>query len=222
TCLGDDYTELGCINSLGFFNGPGTHCVLSPGDYCNPLEKGACCLPTGNCMVMLPEECNAANGNFEGLLTTCSIPPCQACCLGDGTCLYTADETTCLNAGGTFEGYSMPGGNGGFPLAPIKACCFDDGRCCRRLTQEICEAEGGTFQAFGNCQNCPGTSTCPWDLNESGDVEVLDLVDLIGNWGPCPGGCAQDFDDNEDVGVLDLVAIIQNWGMCPPEGACDG
>ena len=27
---------------------------------------------------------------------------------------------------------------------------------------------------------------CPWDLDNSGDVGVKDLLVLLGNWGPCP------------------------------------
>jgi hypothetical protein len=28
---------------------------------------------------------------------------------------------------------------------------------------------------------------CPWDFNGDGDVDSADLVELLSNWGPCPG-----------------------------------
>jgi hypothetical protein len=29
---------------------------------------------------------------------------------------------------------------------------------------------------------------CPWDLNGNGDVDFADILQVIGNWGPCPTG----------------------------------
>ena len=34
----------------------------------------------------------------------------------------------------------------------------------------------------------PAQGSCPWDFDDSGDVGVNDLLMLLGNWGPCPGG----------------------------------
>jgi hypothetical protein len=58
---------------------------------------------------------------------------------------------------------------------------------------------------------------CAWDLDNSGDVGVKDLLVLLGAWGPCPpkGDCLADFDDSGDVGVKDLLILLGNWGPCP-------
>ena len=58
---------------------------------------------------------------------------------------------------------------------------------------------------------------CPWDLDDSGDVGVKDLLFLLGAWGPCPkkGDCLADFDISGDVGVKDLLVLLGNWGPCP-------
>ena len=58
---------------------------------------------------------------------------------------------------------------------------------------------------------------CPWDIDDSGDVGVKDLLFLLGAWGPCPpkGDCPADFDDSGDVGVKDLLFLLGNWGPCP-------
>ncbi len=55
---------------------------------------------------------------------------------------------------------------------------------------------------------------CPWDLDGGGSVGAADLLDLLFNWGPCPG-CATDFDGDDIVGASDLLAMLFNWGPCP-------
>ncbi len=59
-----------------------------------------------------------------------------------------------------------------------------------------------------------GKDTCPWDLNGSGDVGILDLLALLAAWGPNPGDPA-DFDGDGTVGILDLLTLLANWGACP-------
>jgi parallel beta-helix repeat protein len=55
---------------------------------------------------------------------------------------------------------------------------------------------------------------CPWDLDGDGNVNVVDLLMVIGSWGPC-AGCPADFNDDGFVNVVDLLALIGNWGPCP-------
>jgi parallel beta-helix repeat protein len=55
---------------------------------------------------------------------------------------------------------------------------------------------------------------CPWDLNGDGLVNVVDLLIVIGSWGPCVD-CPADFDDDGLVNVVDLLALIANFGPCP-------
>ena len=59
-------------------------------------------------------------------------------------------------------------------------------------------------------------AACPWDLDDSGDVGVKDLLFLLGAWGPClpKEDCLADFDDSGDVGVKDLLDLLGNWGAC--------
>ncbi|MCH8344113.1 MAG: hypothetical protein IH983_08995 [Planctomycetes bacterium] len=59
-----------------------------------------------------------------------------------------------------------------------------------------------------------GGLPCPWDLNGSGDVGILDLLALLAAWGPNPGDPA-DFDGNGTVDIFDLLTLIANWGACP-------
>jgi hypothetical protein len=55
---------------------------------------------------------------------------------------------------------------------------------------------------------------CPWDLSRDGTVNVVDLLIVIGSWGPCED-CPADFNDDGLVNVVDLLALIGNWGPCP-------
>jgi len=55
---------------------------------------------------------------------------------------------------------------------------------------------------------------CPWDLDGSGDVGIVDFLDLLGLWGTDPGG-PPDFDGSGDVGINDFLELLANWGPCP-------
>jgi hypothetical protein len=55
--------------------------------------------------------------------------------------------------------------------------------------------------------------TCPADLDGDGDVGVLDFLQLLAAWGPCPG-CPEDLDGDDVVGILDFLALLAAWGPC--------
>ena len=54
---------------------------------------------------------------------------------------------------------------------------------------------------------------CLPDLDRSGDVGVVDLLILLGSWGPC-SPCTADFDCDGNVGVVDLRLLLGAWGPC--------
>jgi hypothetical protein len=58
---------------------------------------------------------------------------------------------------------------------------------------------------------------CVGDTNDSGAVDVDDLVAVILAWGDCPkppASCDADVNDSGTVDVDDLVAVILAWGPC--------
>jgi hypothetical protein len=57
-------------------------------------------------------------------------------------------------------------------------------------------------------------TTCPGDLDGSGDVGFADLLALLNVWGPCPG-CPEDLDGSGAVSFADLLALLDAWGPCP-------
>jgi hypothetical protein len=54
---------------------------------------------------------------------------------------------------------------------------------------------------------------CAGDLNADGVVDVIDLLQLMASWGPCPG-CTADLNADGEVNVADLLALLAGWGPC--------
>ena len=73
--------------------------------------------------------------------------------------------------------------------------------------------------AFSPCQAC-GThgNFCmprPGDVDGDGVVGVVDLLNLLAVWGPCPDDpdpCWADLDRDGVVELADLVGLLENWG----------
>jgi predicted outer membrane repeat protein len=62
------------------------------------------------------------------------------------------------------------------------SCCVQTG--CSVLTPDQCDELGGTFLTSTSCLGCP--TICTGDLDTDGDVDIDDLLLLIGAWGVCP------------------------------------
>lgn len=54
---------------------------------------------------------------------------------------------------------------------------------------------------------------CPADFDNTGNVGVPDLLELLGNWGACED-CPADLDGDDTVGVSDLLELLGDWGAC--------
>jgi hypothetical protein len=61
---------------------------------------------------------------------------------------------------------------------------------------------------------------CPADVNDDRTVDVVDLVEVILNWGAV-GFVSADINGDGIVDVEDLVQVILAWGACP-QGTCPG
>jgi hypothetical protein len=57
----------------------------------------------------------------------------------------------------------------------------------------------------------------PGDADGDGDVDVFDLLLVLGTWGdcpaPCPPRCDADLDFNCTVNIFDLLTVLGNWGQ---------
>ena len=50
------------------------------------------------------------------------------------------------------------------------------------------------------------------DFNCDRDVGVVDLLQMLGAWGPCIPACPEDLDRNGEIGVTDLLLLLGQWG----------
>lgn len=55
---------------------------------------------------------------------------------------------------------------------------------------------------------------CNADTNGDGQVNVTDLLELLGAWGPCDI-CNADANEDRSINVTDLLALLGSWGPCP-------
>jgi hypothetical protein len=56
-----------------------------------------------------------------------------------------------------------------------------------------------------------GPGAVPGDVSGDGVVDVVDLLALLGQWGPCGEPCAADFDGDGDVDIEDLLFLLGAW-----------
>ncbi|MDG2291435.1 MAG: hypothetical protein P8L37_02165 [Phycisphaerales bacterium] len=54
---------------------------------------------------------------------------------------------------------------------------------------------------------------CHGDINDDEHVDVMDLLQLISEWGDCDG-CESDLDEDGSVNVTDLLEVLEEWGEC--------
>jgi|GEM_PF-6744105 len=128
----------------------------------------ACCLFSGDCQDMTPDECTAADGYLFGVGVDCS----QAECEPQGACPYIlggdalgsgpATEFGCDFSGGAYLGDCL-GCDSYFDQEDEPgACCRPDGTCF--IENNLgCNAAGGIYQGEGiPCEavNCASTGAC--------------------------------------------------------------
>jgi hypothetical protein len=51
---------------------------------------------------------------------------------------------------------------------------------------------------------------CDADVNGDNIVDFEDLLEVLADWGPCPG-CPTDIDGDDIVGLPDLLQVLSNW-----------
>jgi choice-of-anchor B domain-containing protein len=54
----------------------------------------------------------------------------------------------------------------------------------------------------------------PADVTGEGRVDIADLLEVLGAWGPCPGAalpCHEDVDGDGQVDVTDLLEVLGDW-----------
>ncbi len=211
-----------CENDVGgFWEGPDTQCD-DPGI----CVYGACCLPAGDCRVLLEEPCADAGGMFQGPDSVCDPNPCVgACCVPDGECVTEQTESECLALGGVWMGL----GSECDPSLCNGACCLDEGTCVSNQSKPGCDSVGGEWGGpltecsefacvYGACCIGPDHDVCVSDQSEA------NCLDVGGQWAglftdcdpnPCPlCSVPGDLDGDCDVDLADLAALLGCYGTC--------
>ncbi|MHC4083082.1 MAG: dockerin type I domain-containing protein [Planctomycetota bacterium] len=65
-----------------------------------------------------------------------------------------------------------------------------------------------------NADGIPDDCQCLSDINGDGVVDVVDFLELLAVWGPCPG-CPADINRDGEVNVVDFLILLADWGACP-------
>lgn len=56
-------------------------------------------------------------------------------------------------------------------------------------------------------------TACPADVNDDGAVNIDDLFQLLGTWGPC-WECVEDITGDGQVDIEDIFDVLADWGLC--------
>ncbi len=154
---------------------------------------GACCVGgVFNCVdgISAKSCVFAFNGVYQGDGTTCGGTDCGACCLPDASCVEATAADVCTALGGRHE----PGLECFEAACEVGACCFADATCQELRDSDCVQAGGiwmgpesicGDFNQNGFDDACE-SSTCPHDIDNDGEVGIVDFLDLLASWGACP------------------------------------
>jgi hypothetical protein len=74
-------------------------------------------------------------------------------------------------------------------------------------------SEGSGMLLVDGPGDCDPPSDCVGDINGDGEVNVTDVLALVGAWGTSGG--PEDINDDGIVNVSDLLLLIDAWGACP-------
>lgn len=117
-------------------------------------------------------------------------------------------------------GPSGPGTSGGweqvsFIVADIPGISNSDSMRLRFTASDLGDGsviEAGVDGVLVSAIECDKGPVCPGDTNGDLEVNVEDLLEVIGFWGQTNPAC--DFDGSGTVDVADLLVVIGAWGSC--------
>ncbi len=90
----------------------------------------------------------------------------------------------------------------------------------RLLSLVLCSAMAVTLGSATHVLAGEGKG-CEGDVDGNGQVDILDLLAVISDFGTCPDEpeeCPADLDGDGFVFVTDLLIVLQNFGPCEGEG----
>jgi lysyl endopeptidase len=171
---------------------------------CNYSASAACddgtctypgCIDTNACNFDSTAACDDGSCALPGCINSgaCNYDSSAGC--NDGTCEFTScagciDTTACnFNSTATIDDGSctLPG-------------CMDT-TACNYNSAAVCD-DGGC--EFTSCE-------CVGDFNDSGNVDIQDMLMLLANFG-CSGSCIADMNNNGATGTDDILLFLNVFG----------
>ncbi|MBT6282918.1 MAG: hypothetical protein HOJ00_05990 [Phycisphaerae bacterium] len=161
-----------------------------------PQTEGACCFinEVGNamCIETSTVQCNNLLGVYYGGIP-CECIVCDpvtiigACCYLDTSSGYMLCSEITINDCDALPVSTYNGDGSSCTNAlccePIGACCISSN--CLIISASQCSTSNGYY--FGDGALCTNVdcASCPADLDGDGEINVADLLILIGAWGTC-------------------------------------
>jgi hypothetical protein len=138
-----------------------------------------------------------------------AVPDCDGDGLADGLFLTTTSEMFVRkNLGGWVmgpaESHELTGRIRGAVHGDLNGDGDDD---VVLTTGPWTGGQGGAVTILINHRSCPS------DLNQTGSVDISDMLMLLANWDG--QGTAGDLDGDGVVGVNDILILLASWGDCP-------
>ena len=93
---------------------------------------------------------------------------------------------------------------------PEGACCVNG--VCIIVNGSTCSAGNGDYHGdFSTCYDGICDQTCDGDCNGDGEVDVVDLLQLIADYG---GASDCDWNGDGEATVEDILVLLAGWGPC--------
>jgi len=173
----------GCTieNNTGAVDGGG----IMINDNCNPTITG--CTITGNSTtevglglgggaIMISNHCSPN-------ITDCTISGNTTAGTPGGGGIYCMDSSpTIINT--TFDAADTIVLDDESTLNPSGACCYDG--LCWSISEADCTAVGGSFTAEACSADTACPTPCSSDVDNDGDIDIQDLLQMLTDWGACP------------------------------------
>ena len=160
---GTNYWPDDTANAPNIFRGVGVECEEGVCD-CTNVERACCILDevtqAYSCEDLTPQQCSDFGGDhypqsmcIDGNVCPGPLDPKGACCLCNGTCLFTT-EASCENIySGVYQGDAIECSSvdcSTVSFGPIGACCYSTGDCDENLYECQCE---GVRWTEGTCED---------------------------------------------------------------------
>ncbi len=190
---------------------------------CGQVSAGNCCKSNGSpacddeecCQLICGVDPFCCDNTWDGICgntakDACSLCDTGACC--SGLSCSVIPPLLCAISGGTYQGAGVACEifTCGTPTF-FGACCFGNGTCSTTSTT-ACAAAGGTFQGILTTCSDVDCGPCAGDTDNDGDVDSVDLNEVLADFGCTGPGCTGDVNNSGATDSTDLNMVLGGFG----------